>query len=64
MTTIDIEEDEDMEFHAAFTGQDEQRFPTLQSAMAWAQELQKPTGTISFQGKPIVRYSDGNVNVA
>lgn len=64
MTTIDIEEDEDMEFHAAFTGQDEQRFPTLQSAMAWAQELQNPTGTISFQGQPVVKYWKGSVDVA
>jgi hypothetical protein len=38
-------------------------FLTLQRAMNWVEEFERPTGTISFLGQAIVSYSQGEVNV-
>jgi hypothetical protein len=51
-------------FDAAFEGQPPQQFITLQNAMNWVEDLDHPTGTISFEGQAIVRYTNGNVTLA
>jgi hypothetical protein len=43
-------------FDAVFDGQPLRQFITLQAAMAWAEGLETPTGTISFEGQGIIRY--------
>jgi hypothetical protein len=51
-------------FDAVFEGQLPQRFVTLQNAMNWVEDLDRPTGTISFEGGAIIRYTDGNATLA
>jgi hypothetical protein len=51
-------------FGAVFEGQPPQQFITLQNAMNWVEDLDRPTGTISFEGQAFVRYTDGNVTLA
>jgi hypothetical protein len=50
-------------FDAVFDGQPPQQFLTLQDAMNWAEDLDRPTGTISFESKAIIRYDSGNIAV-
>ncbi len=50
-------------FEAVFDGQPLQQFITLQAAMAWSEDLESPTGTISFEGQGIIRYVSGAVDV-
>jgi hypothetical protein len=52
-----------MTFHAQFDGQGPQTFPTLQAAMSWVEALDRPTGTIAFDGQPIIRYDSGSIAV-
>ncbi|MGV0081737.1 hypothetical protein ACRUZW_26035 [Mycobacterium colombiense] len=56
--------DDAMVFVAEFDGQESQTFLTLQNAMFWVEDLDRPTGTISFEGEPIVRYTNGDVDLA
>lgn len=52
-----------MTFHADFDGHAEEVFDTLQSAMAWAEDLgDEQTGDISFQGVPIIVYARGRIS--
>jgi hypothetical protein len=51
-------------FDVVFEGQPPRQFITLQNAMNWVEDLDRPTGTISFEGQAIVRYTDGNVTLA
>lgn len=51
-------------FDAEFEGQPPQKFITLQNAMNWVEDLDRPTGTVSFEGQPIVRYTNGDVSLA
>lgn len=51
-------------FDAVFEGQPPQQFITLQNAMNWVEDLDRPNGTISFEGEAIIRYTDGNVTLA
>lgn len=51
-------------FDAVFEGQPPQQFTTLQDAMNWVEDLDRPTGTISFEGEAIIRYTDGDVALA
>jgi hypothetical protein len=50
-------------FDAAFDGHEPQQFITLQDAMCWAEGLEAPTGTISFEGQGIIRYAGGAVDL-
>lgn len=56
--------DGDMLFSAAFADEEPREFTTLQDAMVWAEDLDLPTGTISFDGEPIIVYTAGDINVA
>jgi hypothetical protein len=51
-------------FEAVFEGQPPQKFITLQNAMNWVEDLDHLTGTISFEGQAIVRYTNGDVSLA
>jgi hypothetical protein len=51
-------------FEAVFDGEPPQTFLTLQDAMFWVEDLDRPTGTISFDGEAIVRYANGDVSLA
>ncbi len=51
-------------FDAVFEGQSPRQFNSLQDAMNWVEDLDRPTGTISFEGEAIIRYTDGNVALA
>jgi hypothetical protein len=57
-------DDGDMFFSAAFADEEPQDFSTLQDAMVWAEDLDYPTGTISFDGEPIIAYTAGDIDVA
>ncbi len=48
-------------FDAVFDGHEPQQFITLQAAMAWAEGLETPTGTIAFESQGIIRYVSGDV---
>lgn len=50
-------------FDAVFDNQPPQQFITLQDAMFWAEGLETPTGTISFEGRGIIQYTDGAVDL-
>jgi hypothetical protein len=50
-------------FDAVFNGQPLRQFIALQAAMAWAEGLEKPAGTISFEGQPIIRYVSDAVSL-
>jgi hypothetical protein len=51
-------------FDAVFEGRPPQQFITLQNAMNWVEDLDRPTGTISFEGEAIIRYTNGDVSLA
>ncbi len=46
-------DDEWFSFEANFIGDEPQEFTTLQGAMNYAEDLQKPTGTIALTGSGI-----------
>jgi hypothetical protein len=46
-----------------FEGHEPQQFLTLQDAMFWAEDLEGPTGTISFDGQAVIRYLTGFIDV-
>ncbi len=50
-------------FDAIFDGQPPQQFLTQQDAMNWAEDLESPTGTISFEGNAVIWYASGDVDV-
>jgi hypothetical protein len=54
----------DMLFHTHFADEAPQEFTTLQAAMAHAEDLDSPTGTIDFGGEAIVTYTGGDIDVA
>ena len=58
-----LDDYEDMTFHAVFDGQEPQTFPTLQAAMFWAEDLERPTGAVCFDGQVIIRYDSGDIAV-
>ena len=58
-----LDDDGDMTFLAEFDGQKPQTFLTLQAAMLWAEDLERPTGTVWFDGQAIIRYDSGDIAV-
>jgi hypothetical protein len=56
--------DDDPVFVATVEGGETQDFLTLQNAMTWMEDFEKPTGTISFLGHALVLYSKGSVSSA
>lgn len=56
--------EEEVEFTASFDGYEPEKFFTLQDAMAFAQDIEKPTGAISYNGLSVVTYTAGDVELA
>lgn len=59
-----VTDDGDMTFSAEFADEEPRDFDTLQDAMVYAEDLDLPTGTISFDGEPIIVYTAGDIDVA
>jgi hypothetical protein len=51
-------------FHARIDGEPEHRFDTLQDAMSWIETLDEPTGSVDYNGMPVLAYVGGNVDLA
>ena len=42
-------------FDGVFDGHEPQQFLTIQAAMLWVEDIEPPTGTISFEGEAIIQ---------
>jgi hypothetical protein len=60
----DAAPDEEPVFVASVDGGETREFLTLQNAMCWMEDFERPTGSITFLGKTLVSYSRGDINAA
>lgn len=60
----DAAPDEEPVFVASVEGDETREFLTLQNAMAWMEDFERPTGAITFLGRTLIWYTRGDISAA